>query len=80
MTAAARRQTLIEIGMLPADAVQIVTNADAQTNISDAQLTALAAVTSEDVSHAAAFVLFTQLVPDWMRGLWSALNFDVRVP
>jgi hypothetical protein len=70
-----RTRTLTQIGLLPEAAQAIV----AQANLWHGALQADDATATSDVAdqvRAQAWVLFTPLVPDWLRRAWSAVALD----
>jgi hypothetical protein len=72
-----RTRTLTQIGLLPEAAQAIVTAADARRGLllDDTTTSAAATTNATDQVRAQAWVLFTSLVPDWLRRAWSAMTY-----
>jgi hypothetical protein len=69
----ARLQILVDIGLLPETAQTIVDAASSELP-SEAEVQALADMDARDYERVRAFVLYSPIVPDWMRRLWDAAS------
>lgn len=76
-TKAKRIATLIKLGFLPESTVTLVAASDGyKGEISLGAVELLAAVTSDDQQRVRTFVLYSSVVPDWMRRLWDSLDLQ----
>jgi len=76
-TKAKRIETLIKIGFLPESAVSLVAASNNYKGvISDTVLEASASIKPVDQQRVRTFVLYSRVVPDWMRRLWDSADLQ----